>query len=118
VWEGEDVIATGRRMMGATKVRTQSQARAPLPEQGETGAVLNAAVAHVPLAFLTVWLFLLLKPKDSAPGTIRGDFAVNMGRNIIHGSDGEKSAAHEIAYWFSESEIADWHPTISAWLYE
>ena len=37
---------------------------------------------------------------------------------IIHGSDGEKSAAHEIAYWFSESEIADWHPTISAWLYE
>ena len=41
-----------------------------------------------------------------------------MGRNIIHGSDGEKSAAHEIAYWFSESEIADWHPTISAWLYE
>jgi len=37
---------------------------------------------------------------------------------IIHGSDGEKSAAHEIAYWFSESEIADWNPTISSWLYE
>ena len=67
---------------------------------------------------MTFWPSPLLQPKDSAPGTIRGDFAVNMGRNIIHGSDSDKSAAHEIAYWFSESEIADWHPTISAWLYE
>jgi nucleoside-diphosphate kinase len=61
---------------------------------------------------------VLVQPKDSAPGTIRGDLAVNMGRNIIHGSDGQASAAKEIAYWFAENEIANWNPTISSWLYE
>lgn len=40
------------------------------------------------------------------------------GRNIIHGSDGEKSAAHEINTWFADNEIANWNPTISSWLYE
>jgi len=75
-WEGEDVIATGRRMLGATK------------------------------------------PKDSAPGTIRGDYAVNMGRNIIHGSDGQNSAAHELGMWFKEDEIANWAPVQAAWIYE
>jgi nucleoside-diphosphate kinase len=58
------------------------------------------------------------KPKDSAPGTIRGDFAVNMGRNIIHGSDGVESAKREISYWFQPSEIVSWDPQVVASLYE
>jgi nucleoside-diphosphate kinase len=41
-----------------------------------------------------------------------------VGRNIIHGSDGPESAAKEITYWFAESEIANWSPSQSAWLYE
>jgi nucleoside-diphosphate kinase len=76
VWEGEDVIASGRKLMGATK------------------------------------------PKDSAPGTIRGDYGVNMGRNIIHGSDGVESAKREINYWFRENEVVSWTPTLASWLYE
>lgn len=42
------------------------------------------------------------KPSDSAPGTIRGDFAVDVGRNICHGSDSVESAEREIALWFPE----------------
>jgi nucleoside-diphosphate kinase len=42
------------------------------------------------------------KPSDSAPGTIRGDFAIDVGRNICHGSDSVESAEREIALWFPE----------------
>jgi len=41
-------------------------------------------------------------PLDAAPGTIRGDYALDVGQNIIHGSDGEESAARELALHFSE----------------
>lgn len=44
-------------------------------------------------------------PTDSAPGTIRGDFATEMGENIVHGSDSPKSARREIALWFDRSEL-------------
>jgi nucleoside-diphosphate kinase len=42
-------------------------------------------------------------PADSAPGTIRGDLCVQVGRNIIHGSDSVESAKKEIALWFGVS---------------
>ena len=57
-------------------------------------------------------------PKDSAPGTIRGDFAVNVGRNICHGSDGPEGAEHEINLWFKDSEIVDWAAADYKWIYE
>jgi nucleoside-diphosphate kinase len=41
-------------------------------------------------------------PLDAAPGTIRGDFALDVGQNVIHGSDGEDSAARELALHFPE----------------
>jgi nucleoside-diphosphate kinase len=44
-------------------------------------------------------------PVDSAPGTIRGDLATEMGENIVHGSDSAKSAKREIALWFERSEL-------------
>jgi nucleoside-diphosphate kinase len=44
-------------------------------------------------------------PVDSAPGTIRGDFAMDMGENIVHGSDSLKSAKREIALWFERTEL-------------
>lgn len=44
-------------------------------------------------------------PVDSAPGTIRGDFATEMGENIVHGSDSLKSAKREIALWFEKGEL-------------
>jgi nucleoside-diphosphate kinase len=43
-------------------------------------------------------------PKDAAPGTIRGDFALDVGQNIIHGSDGTESAARELALHFPDLE--------------
>ena len=44
-------------------------------------------------------------PRDSAPGTIRGDLALAMPDNLIHGSDSPESAAREIALWFSDAEL-------------
>merc|ERR1712141_35947 len=44
-------------------------------------------------------------PKDSAPGTIRGDFAIDMGRNVIHGSDAVETAKREMGLWFTEKEL-------------
>lgn len=76
VWEGKDVVASARKMIGATN------------------------------------------PLDSNPGTIRGDFGIDIGRNIIHGSDAVETAQREIALWFSDSEIATWEPTIATWIYE
>lgn len=58
------------------------------------------------------------KPLESAPGTIRGDFAIDVGRNIIHGSDAVETAQREIALWFQDSELNEWTPTQNKWIYE
>lgn len=58
------------------------------------------------------------KPLESAPGTIRGDFAIEMGRNIIHGSDSVESAEREISLWFSEKELIQWECASDSWIYE
>lgn len=57
-------------------------------------------------------------PATSMPGSIRGDFCVHMGRNIIHGSDSKDAASHEIQYWFKEGELTCWTPSNSIWIYE
>ncbi|KAL0112967.1 hypothetical protein PUN28_012307 [Cardiocondyla obscurior] len=76
VWEGLNVVKTGRVMLGETN------------------------------------------PKDSAPGTIRGDFCIQVGRNIIHGSDAVESAKKEINLWFGEKEVIDWTVASEKWIYE
>ena len=76
VWEGEGVISSARKMIGATK------------------------------------------PLEAEPGTIRGDLGVNIGRNIIHGSDGPDTASFEINLWFNNEEICDWNPSDSIWRIE
>jgi nucleoside-diphosphate kinase len=76
VWEGDGVIASARKIIGATN------------------------------------------PLNSEPGTIRGDFAVNVGRNIIHGSDAPETALEEIALWFKQEELVSWQPQIMPWLRE
>lgn len=57
-------------------------------------------------------------PADSAPGTIRGDLCIQVGRNICHGSDSVESANKEINLWFSEKELIGWKPASEAWVYE
>ena len=76
VWEGENVIASARTLIGATK------------------------------------------PTEAQPGTIRGDFGIEVGRNLIHGSDAPETAKQEIALWFQAAELAAWEPATKAWLYE
>eukprot|EP00658_Telonema_sp_P-2_P051250 TRINITY_DN392_c0_g1_i1.p2 TRINITY_DN392_c0_g1~~TRINITY_DN392_c0_g1_i1.p2 ORF type:complete len:204 (+),score=62.53 TRINITY_DN392_c0_g1_i1:241-852(+) len=57
-------------------------------------------------------------PGDSNPGTVRGDYAVNVGRNVCHGSDSPEGASAEIALWWGEDEINNWSKTADAHLYE
>ncbi|XP_053684943.1 nucleoside diphosphate kinase [Sabethes cyaneus] len=76
VWEGLNVVKTGRQILGATN------------------------------------------PADSAPGTFRGDLCIQVGRNIIHGSDAVESANKEIALWFTEKELVAWTPANEGWVYE
>ncbi|UJL48095.1 nucleoside-diphosphate kinase [Virgibacillus sp. NKC19-16] len=56
-------------------------------------------------------------PSEAAPGTIRGDFGVTVGKNVIHGSDAPESAEKEMALFFSENEIVDYNKQDSAWIY-
>jgi nucleoside-diphosphate kinase len=57
-------------------------------------------------------------PLNSEPGTIRGDHGVDVGRNIIHGSDAVETAQREIALWFQPAELVSWAPTLTSWIYE
>ncbi|WP_223632824.1 nucleoside-diphosphate kinase [Planococcus sp. 4-30] len=55
-------------------------------------------------------------PKDAAPGTIRGDFAVTVGKNMIHGSDSAESAEREIGLFFKEEELVSYEKTMNSWV--
>jgi len=57
-------------------------------------------------------------PARSPAGSIRGDYSIDVGRNIIHGSDGPEGAKHEIAFWFKDSEITSWQATQNQHIYE
>ncbi|QTD42181.1 nucleoside-diphosphate kinase [Sporosarcina sp. Te-1] len=55
-------------------------------------------------------------PKESAPGTVRGDFAVTVGKNIIHGSDSPESAVREIGLFFKEEELVSYDKSMTSWI--
>ncbi len=57
-------------------------------------------------------------PADSPPGTIRGDFGVDIGRNLVHGSDSPESAAREVALFFEDSELLSYSRATDAWIRE
>lgn len=57
-------------------------------------------------------------PADSMPGTIRGDFAISVGRNVCHGSDSVESAAHELAFWFKPEELINWESHCATDIFE
>jgi nucleoside-diphosphate kinase len=56
-------------------------------------------------------------PAGAQPGTIRGDFGIDIGQNIIHGSDSPSRAEEEIALFFSPEELVSWERAGSAWIY-
>lgn len=57
-------------------------------------------------------------PTDADPGTVRADYAVEIGRNLVHGSDGPETAAYEIPLWFGESELVSWLRDLDKWILE
>ena len=56
-------------------------------------------------------------PAEATPGSIRGDYAITVGKNIIHGSDSAESAAREIGLFFNDDEIVDYNKDNSSWIY-
>jgi len=55
-------------------------------------------------------------PNDSLPGSIRGDLCIDVGRNLIHGSDAPESDQAEISLWFKDGEITSWSQTNESWI--
>tara|TARA_B100000902_G_scaffold25561_1_gene30714 strand:+ start:1827 stop:2255 length:429 start_codon:yes stop_codon:yes gene_type:complete len=55
--------------------------------------------------------------RDASPGTIRGDFGMDIGFNLIHGSDGEETASSELSLWFPEGTM-QWNRDLTTWIYE
>ena len=58
------------------------------------------------------------QPTKALAGTIRGTYAVDVGRNIVHGSDSPESAAREIGLFFAASEVLNWERALDVWIYE
>ena len=57
-------------------------------------------------------------PQEADPGTIRGDFGMTIGMNLIHGSDSPESAKRELEIFFEESEIVTFNRTLDEWIIE
>lgn len=57
-------------------------------------------------------------PAEAEPGTIRGDFGLDLGRNVVHASDSIASAEREIRLFFRDEEILNYERDLDAWVYE
>lgn len=57
-------------------------------------------------------------PAQAAPGTIRADFGLEVGRNLVHGSDGPETAAFEIGLFFAADEILSYERAVDPWIFE
>jgi nucleoside-diphosphate kinase len=58
------------------------------------------------------------KPHEAAAGTIRGDFGMDVGRNLVHGSDKPESGLREVANFFTEEELLSWSRSTDPWIFE
>ena len=84
-----------------------------------TSSPLSAAVLEGPDAIQAARSMMgATDPQQAAPGTIRGDFALYVQYNLIHGSDSPESAQREIALFFNEAELVTWERSADPWLFE
>ncbi len=58
------------------------------------------------------------RPTEAAPGTLRHDFALEVGRNLTHASDSVENGAGEVALWFKPTELVDWSRENDKWIFE
>lgn len=84
-----------------------------------TSSPLVAAVLEGPDAIAAARQTMgATRPTEAAPGTIRGDLGLEVGRNLVHGSDGPESAAREIALFFGEEPLPSWERDTDRWIFE
>lgn len=84
-----------------------------------TSSPLVAAVFEGPNAVEVVRKTMgATDPVKAAPGTIRGDFALDIGRNAVHGSDSKENAEKEISLFFSSREIVSYKKSVEHWVIE
>ena len=57
-------------------------------------------------------------PAQAAPGTVRGDLGIDIGRNLIHGSDSPEAAEREVSLFFAPGEVVDWERSTEEWIVE
>ena len=82
-----------------------------------TSAPLVAAVLEGPNAIAIVRAMNgATRPHEAAPGTIRGDFALETAQNLVHASDSPENASSEVALWFTEAELLDYPREIDRWV--
>lgn len=58
------------------------------------------------------------RPTEAAPGSIRHDFALEIGRNLTHASDSPENAEKEVALWFKKEELVEWERAVDGWIFE
>jgi nucleoside-diphosphate kinase len=58
------------------------------------------------------------RPTEAAPGTLRHDFALEVGRNLTHASDEPTNAEKEVALWFKPEELVNWTRDVDRWIFE
>ena len=84
-----------------------------------TSSPLVAAVLEGPDAIAAARQTMgATRPTEAAPGTIRGDLGLEVGRNLVHGSDGPESAAREIALFFGDEPLPSWQRDTDPWIFE
>ena len=112
------VIACGTDMnpeAAVKAIKAGAKEYIPLPPEAD----LIAAVFEGPNAVAVVRSVMgATDPQQAAPGTIRGDLALYIQSNLIHGSDSHESAAREIAPFFDEDEIVSWERSTDPWVFE
>lgn len=84
-----------------------------------TSSPVVALVLEGPGAISTTRKIMgVTNPADAAPGTIRGDLGIDMGRNLIHGSANAEDAAREVALFFDDSELVSYDRATQPWIVE
>jgi len=58
------------------------------------------------------------RPTEAAPGSLRHDFALEVGRNLTHASDSVENGASEVELWFKKEELVDWKREVDRWIFE
>lgn len=58
------------------------------------------------------------RPTEAAPGSVRHDLGLTVGRNLTHASDSPETAAVEVALWFKPADLVEWPRDLDRWLYD